>query len=83
MGNSTTQLDNGIPRGMGLYYLKDFICANKGSLRILSNDIYYEYKYGGISESFKVIDAPIHGTLITVKVLPDSLNLYCLQGEQI
>ena len=82
-GNSTIQLENCVPRGLGLYYLKDFIFANKGSLRILSNNIYYEYKDGGDSESFKVIDAPIHGTLITVKVVPDSINLYCLQGEQI
>lgn len=82
-GNSTIQLENCVPRGLGLYYLKDFIYANKGSLRILSNNIYYEYKDGGDSEFFKVIDTPIHGTLITVKVLPDSINLYCLQGEQI
>lgn len=83
LGNSTMQLEDCVPRGLGLYYLKDFICKNKGSLRILSNDIYYEYKCGGVSEFFKVIDAPIHGTLITVKVLPDCLNLYCLKGEQI
>ena len=83
LGNSTIQLENNVPRGLGLYYLKDFICKNEGSLRILSNDIYYEYKGGGGSEFFKMIDAPIHGTLITVKVLPDSFNVYCLKGEQI
>lgn len=81
-GHSTIQLENDIPRGLGLYNLKDFIRLNKGTLRILSNDIYYEYSDGG-SETFKVINHPIHGTLITMKVLPDSANLYCLKGEQV
>lgn len=73
-GNSTKQLVHGIPRGLGLSDLHDFIRLNDGALNIFSNDIYFEYKGG--SASAKTLDFPIIGTLIGITIKADYDHIY-------
>lgn len=72
-GNSTKQLKNGIPRGIGLSDLKDFIKLNKGSFTIVSNDIYYSYDQTDI---YQTLGKPIIGTMISFVIRNDEDHIY-------
>lgn len=73
-GNSTKQLCNGTPRGLGLSDLLEFIGLNEGSLYILSNDIYYSYENG--YETFRTVSYPIIGTMISFVIIADYNHIY-------
>lgn len=75
-GNSTKQLDDGTPRGLGLSDLKDFIELNNGSLKIISNDIYYSYNR---SETCQRLNHPIIGTMISFIIRNDESHIYFAQ----
>ena len=72
-GNSTKQLKNGIPRGIGLSDLKDFIKLNKGSFSIISNDIYYSYDQTDI---YQTLGNPIIGTMLSFIIRNDEDHIY-------
>lgn len=78
-GNSTKQLDGGTPRGLGLSDLLNFIKLNNGSLRIMSNDIYYKYNR---SENYSVISKPIIGTLISITIIADNEHTYVVKKKE-
>lgn len=80
MNNSTKQLDEGVPRGVGLPNLLDFVKLNNGSLYILSNDIYYSYENG--SENFIPLEHGIIGTMISFVIISDNTHIYKLKEEQ-
>lgn len=73
-GNSTKQLNDGTPRGLGLSDLLEFIGLNEGALYILSNDVYYRYDNG--TETFFELKTPIIGTLISVIIISDNDYIY-------
>jgi Histidine kinase-, DNA gyrase B-, and HSP90-like ATPase. len=73
-GNSTKQLRQGIPRGLGLSDLFDFIKLNNGALNIFTNDLYYRYNNGG--ESISHLSSPIIGTLIGITIIDDYEHIY-------
>ncbi len=75
-GNSTKQLDDGTPRGLGLSDLKDFIELNKGTFIIASNDIYYSYNQG---VSCKYLIKPIIGTMVSFIIRNDEEHIYFAQ----
>lgn len=77
-GTSTLQLSGGVPRGLGLYDLKQFISLNNGALNIFSNDVYYRYTHSG-----EAIALPydILGTLITITITADYDHIYILKEE--
>lgn len=77
-GNSTSQLEKGVPRGLGLHNLSEFIQLNGGTLHILSNDIYYTYPNIG-----RVGISPFitPGTLISVQIRADYKHLYLTKGD--
>lgn len=77
-GNSTKQLDLGVPRGLGLHTLKQFIFLNKGALHIYSNDIYYTYTN---AEHTGVLPFSTVGTLVAIKINADYEHLYKMKGE--
>ena len=77
-GNSTKQLDLGVPRGLGLHTLKQFIFLNKGALHIYSNDIYYTYPNTGHAG---VLPFSTVGTLVAIKINADYEHLYKMKGE--
>ena len=76
-GNSTKQLTDGTPRGVGLADLCDFIRLNKGSLRIMTNDAYYKYNK---SEACVKLETPIIGTLISITIVADYEHVYVLKS---
>ena len=73
-GNSTKQLIHGIPRGLGLSDLYDFIRLNDGALNIFTNDIYFEYKKG--NTSYELLSFPIIGTFIGITIKADYNHIY-------
>lgn len=75
-GHSTKQLTNGIPRGLGLSDLFDFIKLNHGALNIMTNDLYYQYKG---SKTIQPINYPIIGTLISITIIADYEHIYILK----
>lgn len=75
-GNSTKQLDNGIPRGLGLSDLKSFIRLNKGTFNIVSNDVYYSYNQ---TDKYIYLDYPIIGTMISFIIRNDEEHIYFAQ----
>ena len=79
IGNSTKQLDDGVPRGVGLPNLLDFINLNNGSLYILSNDIYYSYENG--VENFIPLKHSVVGTMISFIIISDDTHIYKLKEE--
>lgn len=78
-GNSTKQLNDGTPRGLGLSDLIDFIKLNHGSIQIMSNDILYENKDGEVV--IKPLLNSIVGTLISIKIVADYEHIYILQNK--
>lgn len=77
-GNSTKQLTNGVPRGLGLYDLKAFIKLNNGALNIFSNDIYYNYSS---VETTTPLRYDTLGTLITLTITADDKHIYLLKEK--
>lgn len=73
LGNSTKQLNDGTPRGLGLSDLFNFIKLNDGGLNIFSNDLYYHYKE---NESIYLLSSPIIGTLIGITIIADYDHIY-------
>ncbi len=78
-GNSTAQLNSGVPRGLGLADLKDFTELNKGSLIIFSNNVYYNCSDNGVKVPMRY---EIVGTLITIIITADDEHIYILKEER-
>lgn len=73
-GNSTKQLKDGTPRGVGLSDFRHFIKLNKGIFKIISNNIYYSFD--GEVETFKYLEKPIIGTMISFIIRNDTEHIY-------
>ena len=71
--NSTMQLINNTPRGVGLSSFLKFIQLNKGFLSIVSNDICYIYNN---SVKYYYLEHPIEGTIISFIIRSDSEHIY-------
>lgn len=78
-GNSTKQLIENTPRGIGLPLFKNFIEINKGYFSIVSNDICYIYNN---KENFHSIDYPIVGTIISFIIRSDTEHIYAIKHKQ-
>lgn len=68
----------GIPRGLGLDLLKDFVLKNQGQIQIYSHDGYTQIDLNG--EIYDNADTFFEGTLVQVRVLCDD-KAYCLSSE--
>lgn len=75
-GNSTKQLDDGTPRGLGLSDMQDFIALNNGSFTIISNDIYYSYNQ---TVTCRYLKRPIIGTMVSFVIRNDEEHIYYAQ----
>lgn len=73
MNNSTLQLVDNTPRGVGLPTFLNFITLNKGFLSIVSNDICYIYNN---KETFHILPHPIVGTIISFTIKSDTEHIY-------
>lgn len=72
-GNSTKQLDNGTPRGVGLYDFHEFIHLNHGVFSIVSNDICYLFD---TNTSYIPLDKPFIGTMVSFIIRNDEEHIY-------
>lgn len=79
-GNSTRQLENGIPRGIGLTNLTNFIDLNGGVMTIISNDIMYVRK----NRTNKIeIKNNTLGTMINITINADYNHIYTYGKEDL
>lgn len=76
--NSTMQLIDNIPRGVGLSSFLKFIRLNNGFLSIVSNDICYIYNN---SEKYHYLDHPIEGTIVSFIIRSDSEHIYDIKSS--
>lgn len=72
-GNSTKQLDNGTPRGVGLFEFHQFIHLNNGLFSIVSDDMCYLYDN---TISYIPLDKPIIGTMVSFIIRNDEDHIY-------
>ncbi len=73
-GNSTKQLLEGVPRGLGLSDFLSFIKLNNGELIIFSNDLCFRYNKG--TSHYFTIEKPIIGTFIGIIIVADEDHIY-------
>lgn len=76
-GNSTKP--NGLPGGLGLKLLRDFIDLNGGRILIVSDTGYWQSKYSEVQT--KSIEYPFPGTVVSVEINTADLNTYTLETE--
>lgn len=77
--NSTKKIVNGKSGGLGLYYLKQFIKKNGGSINICSSDEFWEYIKD--KETTNFLSDIFCGTIVTIEIRTDDTNIYCLEQE--
>lgn len=73
-GHSTKQFNDGIPRGLGLSGLLEFIELNEGQVYILSNDVCYSYNKG--KKNILKLDETVVGTMISFVIIADNEYVY-------
>lgn len=69
----------GIPGGIGLALLSEFVKLNKGKLQIISGDGYYQYDSQG--EKTEKLSKPFPGTVVNVAFRTDDNSNYALVSE--
>lgn len=69
----------GIPGGIGLALLSEFVKLNKGKLQIVSGDGYYQYDSQG--EKTERLTKPFPGTVVNVAFSTDDNSNYALVSE--
>ena len=77
--NSTKKIVNGKSVGLGLYYLKQFIRENRGSINICSSDEFWEYNND--METTEFLNTIFCGTIVTIEIRTDDNNMYYLKQE--
>lgn len=79
-GNTT--LDDDVPRGIGLYLIKEFVNLNQGYFYIVSGNETYEInpKYG---ERYKCMEYIFPGTIVTIAFNLDDNASYSMADENI
>jgi len=76
-GNTTVM---GVPRGLGLNLLKEFVNYNQGTLKIFSNDSYVKIADNDVTYSKQTIN--FSGTFINITLKCDEAY-YCLASEDL
>lgn len=77
--NSTKKIVNGKSGGLGLYYLKQFIEKNGGSINICSSDEFWKYIRN--VETTEYLSDIFCGTIVTIEIRTDDNNIYFLEQE--
>jgi len=67
------------PGGLGLKFLHEFVCLNKGRIQIASRFGFYELNKG--KDSFAKMDADMPGTSVTIEINTGDAAQYCLASE--
>ena len=77
--NSTKKIVNGKSGGLGLFYLKQFVKENKGSITICSSDEVWSYKDN--KEKTDRMNDIFSGTMVTIEINTNDNNRYYLEDE--
>lgn len=77
--NSTKKIVNGKSGGLGLFYLKQFIKENRGSITICSSDEVWQYTDN--REKTDRMDNIFSGTMVTIEINTNDSNRYYLEEE--
>jgi anti-anti-sigma regulatory factor len=80
-GNTTKQKDDGVPGGLGLDRISNFIKLNRGVLQIVSNDGFFELNDG--RENFRTFanGFSFPGTIVNVEFNLGDTSHYILKSE--
>lgn len=70
----------GIPGGIGLALLKEFIDKNKGKMQIISDDGFYQFDSHG--EQTKLFDGIFPGTIVNLQFKTDDKSSYIFRKEE-
>ena len=80
-GNTTLD-ETIIKRGLGLSRLEKFIHLNNGMMAMYTDDVCYTVD--GKKKQFSVLDTPIKGTLIIIRIKADNEHIYIVDdGKEI
>jgi len=77
--NTTRQMKDGKPGGLGLKLIKEFIKLNHGKIQIASDAGYWDYDTSG--ESTRKFSMPFPGTTVNIEINTSDNNSYCLSSE--
>lgn len=69
----------GIPGGIGLAILKEFITKNQGKMQIVSDDGFYQYEHG--NEKLRMFTGSFPGTIVNLQFKTDDSLSYTLKEE--
>lgn len=69
----------GLPGGIGLAILREFIIKNKGMMQIVSGDGFYQYSHRG--EKTETMTAEFPGTIVNLQFCTDDHASYLLVSE--
>lgn len=75
-GTSTS--DSNLPRGIGLFLIKQFIQSNDGQLCIISGTENYEFSSHG--ERYVTLDKPFPGTIVTLAFNLNDSSFYTMEN---
>ena len=78
--NNTTKI--GIPGGLGLDIIFEFVKLNNGKIQVISSDGYWEYKErkGVLMRDFR---NPFIGTIVNISFNLNDKNIYFLEEENV
>jgi len=77
--NTTRQIEDGKPGGLGLKLLKEFITLNGGTLQIVSYTGYWRFDHGNFIT--KRLPSPFPGTVVNIEINTADTQSYCLTSE--
>ncbi len=70
----------GVPGGIGLALLKEFVEKNKGKMQIISNDGFYQYYYNQ-RERVEIFSQPYPGTIVNLQFNTNDNSSYITSEE--
>jgi signal transduction histidine kinase len=77
--NTTRKVSDGVPGGLGLKLIRDFISMNGGSIRVASEDAFWSQDGSQVTKM--VLSVPFPGTAVDIEINTADSKMYQLAGE--
>lgn len=77
--NTTRRVADGVPGGLGLKIIRDFIGQNGGAIRVASESGYWWVR--GMEVGTSTLAAPFSGTVVDIEINTADSKMYQLAGE--
>lgn len=78
--NTTKPRCDGVPGGLGLKLLREFISLNRGCIQIVSDDGYWQQEKKDVSTA--TLSCPFPGTVVSVEINTQNADLYVSMARQ-